>query len=59
MNVFSGKCEHGKCGLETDMIDGGGEKLEVGDIVTIASQDEMGIMCFYGISAVCEDRPTP
>ena len=57
MNIYSGECEHGKCGLATTMKDSHDKNLFVGDIVACASVDSFGICCFYGLAAIVDDRP--
>ena len=57
MNIYSGECEHGECGMVTTMKDSEGTALFVGDIIAIASKDIFGINCFYGLSVVVDDRP--
>ncbi len=58
MRVYSGKCEHGLCGVETDLLDARGVSLRVGDIVVTASKDQFGIMNFGGLTVVLHDRPS-
>lgn len=57
LHIYSGECEHGECGIPTDLQECGGNPLFVGDIVCLATKDAQGIMCFYGMSAVVDDRP--
>lgn len=57
MRVYSGKCEHGKCGVETNLIDCAGNVLRVGDIVASFTEDEFGVNNFNGLTVVVEDRP--
>jgi hypothetical protein len=57
MNIYSGDCEHGKCGLSTDMKDDYGNVLFVGDIVALATRDKFGITTFHGITVVVDHRP--
>ena len=57
MRVYLGNCEHGECGIETTLIDCCEEELAVGDIVSTATKDKFGIMSFYGLSVVVDDRP--
>ena len=58
MKIYSGECENGTCGLETNLIDARENPLKIGDIVSTANKDETtGNFSFYGLSAVVEDRP--
>lgn len=57
LHVFSGKCEHGRCGMKTAIIDAVDNQLRVGDIVATATIDEHGICSFNGLSVVFDDRP--
>ena len=57
MNVYSGECEHGKCGTITPLKDNAGETLCVGDIVMVSSQNIVGGPWHHGLSVVVENRP--
>ena len=57
MKIYSGECEIGQCGLETNLADNRGQQLRVGDIVVLAHREQSGHFCFYGMSAVVDDSP--
>ena len=57
MNVYSGECEHGTCGMPTDLIDSTGAPLRVGDIVMVSSQGNGMTPWHHGLSVVVENRP--
>lgn len=57
LHIYSGECEHGECGLQTNLKDGYDNNLFVGDIVSLATYDEYGIRTFYGLSVVVDGRP--
>ena len=57
MRIYTGDCEHGECGLPTDMVDSQGDRLFVGDVVVMASCDKRGISSFYSLTVVVEGRP--
>ncbi len=57
MKVYSGEVLTGECGKETHMIDGHGNSLRIGDIVTIHHLDEWGINYCHGLSVVVDHYP--
>ena len=57
MQVYSGECEHGTCGTPTKLIDNAGERLRVGDIVMVSSQESELAPWHHGLSVVVENRP--
>lgn len=57
LHVFSGQCEHGKCGIKTHIIDDYDNQLRVGDIVVTTHRDEFGVNCDYSLTVVVDDRP--
>lgn len=57
LHIFSGKCEQGKCGIKTHIIDAFNNQLRVGDVVVITHKDEFGVNCDYSLTVVVDDRP--
>ena len=57
--LMSGECIMGYTGTETDLIDSYGNKLFIGDLVSLSAYDKDNpelFNDFYGVEFVCDNR---